>query len=53
MKFGSITSRRCRRCLAVSVAQLPNTPKHKATNTHLLCDKCLTWQANNPGKPIR
>lgn len=53
MKFGSITSRRCRRCGAVSNAQLPDTDTHRNLNTHRLCDKCTKWQKGNQKRAVK
>jgi hypothetical protein len=53
MKFGSITSRRCRRCGVVGTSQLPDTPLHREKNSHRLCVGCTNWQSNNPKKGIR
>lgn len=52
MKFGSITSRRCRRCGEVGTSQLPDTPEHRKQNLHKLCDGCTGWQKKNPKKKI-
>ena len=53
MKFGTITSRRCRRCGRVGVTPLPNSPDQQAANTHRLCAGCHEWQRKNPKAVIK
>jgi len=43
MKYGSITSRRCARCLTLGTGQLANG----------ICVKCYEWQKKNPEKKIK
>lgn len=56
MKYGSITSRRCKRCGTVAVGP-HSIHAQTASEEHLrkipLCADCKQWAKDNPGKVVK
>jgi uncharacterized OB-fold protein len=56
MRYGSITSRRCKRCGTVAVGPHPIHAQN-TSEEHLrkipLCAECTKWAKSNPGKVVK